>query len=543
MWTRDGIRVGFLSWVRGRGWRLARTTQTVSPPTQVVPGSFESVGQGFVVVDVETTGLVATRDRIVEIAVVRTDPFGRLLDEWTTLLNPDRAVGASHIHGITAVDVRSAPRFGDIVGELTARLAGRAVVAHNARFDIGFLQAEYERAGWTMPAVPHLCTLDASWIYLPDLARRRLADCCWASGIDLQDAHSSLGDATATAQLLATFMDPRIGLPPALEHRELPARAASVAWPPVPMTSAHAVPRKPRTEEAVPAPEGTLVALLDVLPLSTVVDEGAPTASQPYLELLFQVLEDGVLTQAEAESLVAVAQLYSLTREQVVATHRGFLLALAHRIVEDGKITRDERRLLKEVAHVLGFGGDLPAKVLDEAEKALRATRTQECRPLPASWTLGTPLRIGDGVAFTGCDEMIRARLEGSAQAAGLRVTGSVSGRTVVLVTDGAHADTTKAVAARRLGTRVVTPEVFAELVEYVQPAEGGAGGRPENPGGRSEQAPVERAIDPAVIRAWAREHGYSVGVRGRIPEHVVHAFRAAEHTDWGTPLTAGVTR
>lgn len=73
----------------------------------------------------ETTGLVSFRDRVVEIAVICTDPFGRTVDEWTTLVNPGGPVGATKIHGITAAHVRRAPSFADIIGELNARLAGR----------------------------------------------------------------------------------------------------------------------------------------------------------------------------------------------------------------------------------------------------------------------------------------------------------------------------------------------------------------------------------------------------------------------------------
>ena len=68
--------------------------------------------------------------------------------------------------------------------------------------------------------------------------------------------------------------------------------------------------------------------------------------------------------------------------------------------------------------------------------------------------------------------QVIRARLEGRAKAAGLRVTGAVSRKTAVLVTDGADTTTTKAQSARQLSTRIVTPDVFAELVTYIQPAD-----------------------------------------------------------------------
>jgi DNA polymerase III epsilon subunit family exonuclease len=449
--------MGLLNWLRQRRRRRAAPLPPVKTPPAVSPAGPVSVHSGFVVVDVETTGLAAARDRIVEIAIVRTDAAGGILDEWATLINPGGPVGATKIHGITAADVRTAPRFSDIVGELTARLAGRAVVAHNARFDLAFIRTEYARAGWDLPAAPYLCTLDASSTYLPHLSRRRLADCCWACGIQLHDTHSALGDARATANLLASFLDSNFGRPPTAEHVSLPALAARIAWPAVPRLPVETTRRGASAEVELPAPTGTLWVLLDNLPLSTAMEEGAPAIATAYLEMLFEVLEDGVLTDVEAQSLAEVAKVYSLTRQQVEATHRGFLLALAHRIVEDGKVTREERNELLGAAKALGFSDELPGDVLDHALAALNESRGTDCEPLSVDWPHGEPLRVGQGVAFTGCDQLIRAQLEGRAQRAGLRVTGAVTRKTAVLVTDGADPNTTKAASAREHGTRVVT--------------------------------------------------------------------------------------
>jgi DNA polymerase-3 subunit epsilon len=70
---------------------------------------------GFVVLDVETTGLSPIADRVVEVAVVRTDSWGRNVGEWSSRLNPGRRVTATHIHGLTQADVADAPAFADVV--------------------------------------------------------------------------------------------------------------------------------------------------------------------------------------------------------------------------------------------------------------------------------------------------------------------------------------------------------------------------------------------------------------------------------------------
>jgi DNA polymerase III subunit epsilon len=121
-------------------------------------------------------------------------------------------------------------------------------------------------------------------------------------------------------------------------------------------------------------------------------------------------------------------------------------------------------------AIALGLTDGIMRALLDEARDAMVENRGKDCKPLPVGWAHGEPLRIGEGVALTGCDRLARARLEGRAQAAGLWVTGSVLRKTAVLVTDGADPYTTKAISAREHGTRVVTPSVFVDLVEHIQP-------------------------------------------------------------------------
>jgi len=160
----------------------------------------------FAVLDLETTGFSpGLGDRVVEIAVVRTTPDGTVLDSWTTLLNPERGVGPTRVHGIRVADVFDAPRFLDVAGDIAARLDGAVVVAHNAHFDLGFLTAEYARLGATAPAWPALCTLGLSY-RLGRLGGGSLDACLAAEGLTHQDKHSALGDATATAGLLAIYL-------------------------------------------------------------------------------------------------------------------------------------------------------------------------------------------------------------------------------------------------------------------------------------------------------------------------------------------------
>ncbi|SER91444.1 DNA polymerase-3 subunit epsilon [Propionibacterium cyclohexanicum] len=199
---------------------------------------------GYAVLDLETTGFSWARgDRIVEIGIVALGAGGEPEGEWTTLVNPQRMVGATRVHHITTSDVADAPTMGELAPQLVEQLRGRIVVAHNCAFDVPFLVAELTRAGVPLPGerMPQLCTMRLSHYFL-EPASRRLEDCCRAAGIRLVDAHSALGDARAAAQLLVHYMNSKVACPP--WQAEL-NRAPSYRWPELSAGgAAHLLPRR-----------------------------------------------------------------------------------------------------------------------------------------------------------------------------------------------------------------------------------------------------------------------------------------------------------
>jgi DNA polymerase III epsilon subunit-like protein len=160
----------------------------------------------FAVVDVETTGLDAATDRIVEVAVVRLAADGRVTHEYATTIDPGRSVLLSEVHGLTDELVRGAPRFEQAAAALAARLTGAVLVGHHVAFDVTFLQAEYDRAGIPMPPFPALCTRTLA----ERLGRRpegwNLAACCAEAGVPAWAAHTALGDARAAGRLFAVYL-------------------------------------------------------------------------------------------------------------------------------------------------------------------------------------------------------------------------------------------------------------------------------------------------------------------------------------------------
>lgn len=157
----------------------------------------------FAVVDVETTGF-SRADRIVEVAVVvLDDQAGSIVGEFATLVNPQRPMGATGVHGITEAMVQSAPAFEQIAGMLAGHLHGRVLVAHNLAFDQRFLTDEFERAGFCVDAGIGVCT--------QQLTGERLTVACQRRGIAIDSHHRALADARAAAALLirqATYGEP-----------------------------------------------------------------------------------------------------------------------------------------------------------------------------------------------------------------------------------------------------------------------------------------------------------------------------------------------
>ena len=154
------------------------------------------------IVDLETTGAHPAHDRVTEIAVIEAEG-GEITTEWSTLVNPETSIppAIQALTGITNEMVADAPTFGELAGELYERLAGRVVVAHNARFDYGFLRREFERAGLRYQART-LCTVKLSRRLYPEHARHSLDSLIARHDLRCAARHRALGDAEVLWQFL-----------------------------------------------------------------------------------------------------------------------------------------------------------------------------------------------------------------------------------------------------------------------------------------------------------------------------------------------------
>jgi DNA polymerase-3 subunit epsilon len=146
-------------------------------------------------VDIETTGATPTRDRITEIGIVEVAEDGTV-SEWSSLVNPETPIPGfiQSMTGITDAMVADAPTFAELAGDVVERLQGRLFIAHNARFDYGFLKNEFRRIGIDFRATV-ACTVKLSRRLFPGHPKHGLDALIDRHGLTVSERHRALGDA------------------------------------------------------------------------------------------------------------------------------------------------------------------------------------------------------------------------------------------------------------------------------------------------------------------------------------------------------------
>ena len=282
------------------------------------PGSVFPTDAPLVVFDCETTGL-GKHDRVVEIAAVTLDPrSGEIVDEYDTLINPQRDVGPTSIHGITASMVQAAPVFPDVVAALARRMNNSVLVAHNISFDQRLLGYEFERIGAPIDWGRGICTYR--------LSGEKLIAVCDRFGIALQDQHRALADARATAALLRVFAED-------LNADELvPAQLGYIA---------QSLNTRTLRRTSSPGQESGMARVVSHTryPFS---DE----AILHYLDALDWVLDDHEIDEQERVAMHELAVSYGLSAQTVEEAHRSYLSAIIAAAERDGYVSREEEVLI-----------------------------------------------------------------------------------------------------------------------------------------------------------------------------------------------------
>src|SRR4051812_27458826 len=295
----------------------------------------------FAVVGIATTGFSpANGDRIVEIAIARVDASGRVSDEYSTLVNPGRDVGPVFLHGISNSEVRAAPTFADIAGELLDRFDGAVVVLHDGAFVERFLDAEFARAGVQLPLMPALCSewLARRTLRTPDHTLRTLAR---HAGRTVLDTSSALGAVRTVAALLPQMLSVH-GRPPRHLCGLRPLPELDILRDPA-----------SRPVEVRESTDAWMTTLLARRRLPTAAP--GEIDAQRYLDTVVEALADGRLLGGEAQTLARLGASAGLGAPQVEALHERLLEHLRAAALTDTILTTGQIRQLRTAAAALGL--------------------------------------------------------------------------------------------------------------------------------------------------------------------------------------------
>ncbi|AOY74202.1 bifunctional ATP-dependent DNA helicase/DNA polymerase III subunit epsilon (plasmid) [Arthrobacter sp. ZXY-2] len=391
----------------------------------------------FAVVDVETTGLFTSmHDRVAEVAVVRVDAGGRIVDRWETLVNPQRDLGPQRIHRISAAEILDAPTFAEVAPALTEVLQGCIMVAHNLRFDADFLGYEFTRAGIGIPDgfLQGLCTMRLAHDYVIGNARS-LAHCCEFFSIENYRAHCAGDDAEAAAGLLGRYIDLD---PDRAEWTQALEVASLMSWPSNRSGAAAFVPHRRRAEGAI---EKHFLSRITVhMPEYT-----GPEEHDQYLALLGQAMLDLHLSVHETRALVRLADELGISQDRCRKLHAYYVEQLAVAAWADGIITPNEEAELYQAAKLL----DVDSAVVEYALAQPPAA------PATAAPVTGR-IALGSTLVLTGAMTRERSELSSFLTEMGYVVAERATKKTDLVVAADPDSLSGKAAKARQYGIPVV---------------------------------------------------------------------------------------
>ncbi len=174
--------------------------------------------KSLAIVDVETTGMSAHHNRIIEIAIIRVEG-NKIVDSFTTLINPQTYIPSfiTHLTGISNENVESAPLFTEVKHKVKKFLKGATFVAHNVWFDYSFIKSEFDRADVLFES-KKCCTVRLSRRLYPQFKSHSLESVIQRFGFTYKNRHRAYDDAHILWQFLKKI------------KKEIPAPLVNDTW-------------------------------------------------------------------------------------------------------------------------------------------------------------------------------------------------------------------------------------------------------------------------------------------------------------------------
>jgi DNA polymerase-3 subunit epsilon len=381
----------------------------------------------FAVIDTETTGFGKT-DRLVEIAVVLVEG-NEIVQEWETLINPERDISNSNIHGITSEVVSLAPTFAEIDSEFSRLIHGSIMVAHNISFDQRMLEQEYSRVKKQVDLGAGFCTLQAT--------KLKLEVACKEYGITNISAHRALTDARATALIFIKILEQLgsvEGLLPVSVRYDFKAKSPQL------------LSRAALSQDHKPGQQNLRRIIHGLGPS----EEAGPELS--YLDALSSVMSDFEITHDELKYLNDWAETLGLGSSKQEELHSAFFNQIVLAAERDKFISGTEKMLLEKAAKTLG----------------VNYTEAAETNQKSEDFTLKPGMRVcftGSAIGKDG-EELPRETLELYATKKSLIPVSSVTKKTCdLLVAADKSSMSGKTKKARDYGIPVISVAEFLDLI------------------------------------------------------------------------------
>ena len=167
----------------------------------------QTLDDTFVVFDIETTGFSSVKDKIIEIGAVKVEN-GKIVSRYSTFVNPEVPIPfeITKLTSITDAMVIDAPKIENVLPEFMEYVGDAVLVAHNAGFDVGFIEENCKRLGIERK-LTSVDTVALARVLLPTLSRYKLNVVAKALGISLENHHRAVDDAGATAEIFVKFVE------------------------------------------------------------------------------------------------------------------------------------------------------------------------------------------------------------------------------------------------------------------------------------------------------------------------------------------------
>jgi len=416
----------------------------------------------YSIIDVETTGFSPLRgDKIIEVGIVKINSSGQIIEKYDSLINPNRDLGATSVHGITGDMVMDAPVFKQVSDDILSVLNNSIIVAHNARFDLSFLNNELSVSGFDQFSLNAICTLQLARITEPDLHNYKLKTLCEYLDIELKEQHAAIYDSMATSQIFQMLKESFIRKHGEHKYTQRFEKGSLTVLKNTLLNPSGLNLNRQKFKADSRRNQSKLANLINRLPLKS--SGKSEHHINEYINVLDEILEDRIVTNEESLRLDNLYREYGISNNEATLIHNTYLSKLIRLYLLDDIITTVELKDLQKVRNLLGVQTDLDRLISEIRET--NTTNTLESN-------IGHQELVGKSVCFTGqlnCtfhgDLINRAVAQELATENGLIIKSGVSKNLNFLVVADPNSQSGKAKKARSLGVKIIAEVVFWNML------------------------------------------------------------------------------